>query len=62
MDDNQIHDRIEKLVAEEHALWARESSGTADEDDRQRLDSLSPADRDQRAHGPRQARAGAFVG
>jgi hypothetical protein len=40
MDDNQIHDRIEKLVAEEHALWGRESSGTADEDDRQRLDSL----------------------
>jgi len=40
MDDNQIHDRIEKLVAEEHALWGRESSGAANEEDRRRLDSL----------------------
>jgi hypothetical protein len=40
MDDNQIHDRIEKLVAEEHALWGREASGAADDDDRRRLDSL----------------------
>jgi hypothetical protein len=40
MDDNQIHNRIETLVAEEHALWSRESSGTADDEDRQRLESL----------------------
>ena len=27
MDDNQIHGHIEQLVAEEHQLWNRESSG-----------------------------------
>jgi hypothetical protein len=40
MDDNQIHGRIEKLVAEEHQLWSRESSGQANDDDRDRLDAL----------------------
>jgi hypothetical protein len=40
MDDNQIHNRIEKLVAEEHALWSRESSGNAGDEDRERLESL----------------------
>ncbi len=40
MDDNQIHGRIEQLVAEEHQLWSRESSGHATEDDRARLDAL----------------------
>ncbi len=40
MDDNQIHGRIEQLVAEEHQLWGRESSGHASDDDRQRLEAL----------------------
>jgi hypothetical protein len=40
MDDNQIHGRIEKLVAEEHQLWGRESSGQASDDDRERLQDL----------------------
>lgn len=37
MDDPQIHGTIEQLVAEEHALWQRESAGNATEADRQRL-------------------------
>jgi Protein of unknown function (DUF2630) len=40
MDDPQIHGTIEKLVAEEHELWERESAGNAGEADRQRLDEL----------------------
>ncbi len=40
MDDPQIHENIERLVAEEHELWQRESAGTADEDDRRRLQQL----------------------
>jgi Protein of unknown function (DUF2630) len=40
MNDDQIHGRIETLVAEEHQLWNRESSGQASEQDRQRLESL----------------------
>jgi hypothetical protein len=40
MDDQQIHGTIEELVAEEHALWQRESAGTANEDDRRRLGEL----------------------
>jgi hypothetical protein len=40
MDDDRIHDRIEKLVAEEHQLWNRESSGQATDDDRRRLESV----------------------
>jgi hypothetical protein len=37
MDDPQIHGTIEKLVAEEHELWQRESTGVANETDRERL-------------------------
>ena len=37
MDDPQIHGTIEKLVAEEHELWQRESTGAANETDRERL-------------------------
>ena len=37
MDDPQIHGTIENLVAEEHELWQRESTGKASEDDRRRL-------------------------
>jgi Protein of unknown function (DUF2630) len=40
MDDPQIHGTIEQLVAEEHELWDRESTGVATEDDRQRLRHL----------------------
>lgn len=40
MNDQQIHDRIESLVAEEHELWNRESDGAASEGDRRRLEEL----------------------
>jgi Protein of unknown function (DUF2630) len=40
MDDPQIHGTIEQLVAEEHELWERESSGNASDGDRQRLQEL----------------------
>jgi Protein of unknown function (DUF2630) len=40
MNDPQIHDSIEQLVAEEHALWQRESAGEATEDDRRRLKAV----------------------
>jgi Protein of unknown function (DUF2630) len=40
MDDPQIHGTIEKLVAEEHELWERESAGNASDADRQRLKQL----------------------
>jgi hypothetical protein len=40
MDDSRIHGSIERLVAEEHELWGRESAGTATEDDRRRLDEI----------------------
>ena len=40
MDDQQIHGRIESLVAEEHELWNREAEGAASEGDRRRLDEL----------------------
>jgi Protein of unknown function (DUF2630) len=40
MNDAQIHEAIERLVAEEHELWSREAAGGAGEDDRRRLDAL----------------------
>jgi hypothetical protein len=40
MDDSQIHNTIEQLVAEEHELWKRESSGNAGDSDRRRLEEL----------------------
>jgi Protein of unknown function (DUF2630) len=40
VDDPQIHTEIERLVAEEHELWDRESAGTAGESERQRLASV----------------------
>jgi hypothetical protein len=40
MDDNQIHTRIESLVAEEHELWEQEASGNAGEAERRRLEEL----------------------
>ena len=41
VDDPQIHGTIERLVEEEHALWQRESDGTANDGDRQRLEGSS---------------------
>ena len=38
--DEQIRNRIDELVAEEHKLWEAESRGEATEGDRQRLDDL----------------------
>jgi hypothetical protein len=43
MEDGQIHGSIEKMVAEEHELWDRESAGTATDDDRRRLDAVKVA-------------------
>jgi hypothetical protein len=40
MDEAGIHDRIEKLVAEEHELWAQESNGSAGDAERRRLEEL----------------------
>ena len=40
MDDPQIHGTFEKLVAEVHELWQRESAGTASDADRKRLHDL----------------------
>jgi hypothetical protein len=40
MDDRQIHENIEQLVAEEHELWERESAGNATQAERQRLQAV----------------------
>jgi hypothetical protein len=40
VDDPQIHGAIDKMVAEEHELWERESAGNATDADRQRLESV----------------------
>ena len=40
MDDEQIRERIEKLVSEEHELWGRESDGVATDGARGRLESV----------------------
>jgi hypothetical protein len=40
VNDDQIHDRIEQLVSEEHALWQREAEGATSTEERHRLDSL----------------------
>ncbi|MGH3063596.1 MAG: DUF2630 family protein [Gaiellaceae bacterium] len=40
MDDSQIHGTIDRLVAEEHALWEREAVGDANDNDRKRLREL----------------------
>jgi Protein of unknown function (DUF2630) len=40
MDDAQIHASIERLVAEEHELWAAEGAGQAGETERKRLQEL----------------------
>jgi hypothetical protein len=38
--DNEIHNHIEELVAEEHRLWDDEASGGASESDRRRLEQI----------------------
>jgi hypothetical protein len=40
MDDQQIHDQIEKLVAEEQELYERGAGGGLGQDDHNRLESL----------------------
>lgn len=40
MADDEIHGTIEKLVAEEHELWEKESTGTATDADRRRLEAV----------------------
>jgi hypothetical protein len=40
MDDEQVRQRIEALVAEEHRLWDAEAAGGGSEDDRRRLEEL----------------------
>jgi Protein of unknown function (DUF2630) len=40
MDDNEIHESIEQLVAEEHELWDREASGGSSDADRRRLEEV----------------------
>jgi uncharacterized protein DUF2630 len=38
--DEQIRQRIEQLVGEEHQLWDAEAKGEASDDERRRLDEL----------------------
>ena len=38
--DEQIRNRIEELVGEEHKLWETESRGEASDGERRRLDEL----------------------
>ena len=40
MSDDQIHERIEELVSEEHELWEREGRGEGSDDDRSRLKTI----------------------
>ena len=43
MEDTQIHQRIEQLVAEEHELWQREAGGDAGADEQRRLAEVGVA-------------------
>jgi len=40
MSDEQVHERIEQLVAEEHQLYERGEEGGLSETERQRLESV----------------------
>jgi hypothetical protein len=40
MDDAQIHDSIEALVAEEHRLWDAQAGGSVTDADRRRLQEV----------------------
>ncbi len=41
MNDAEIHGTIERLVAEEHELWERESAGNSTDSDTRRLQQLT---------------------
>lgn len=41
MEDGEVRDRIEALVAEEQGIWVKEAAGDADDHDRRRLDSIA---------------------
>ena len=41
MEDDRIHDQIERLVAEEHELWHRDGAGSATDADRSRWSRCS---------------------
>ena len=43
MSDEDVHTRIEQLVAEEHQLWARAEAGAAEPDDKERLAAIKVA-------------------
>lgn len=40
MNDDEVHERIEQLVCEEHELWQREAEGATTIEERRRLESL----------------------
>ncbi len=40
MEDPHIHGAIDRMVAEEHELWQRESAGEATDADRRRLEEI----------------------
>jgi Protein of unknown function (DUF2630) len=40
VEDQQIHGAIDRMVAEEHDLWERESAGRATDEDRARLEAV----------------------
>jgi hypothetical protein len=40
MEDEGIHNRIERLVAEEHDLWERGAEGGLSDSDHRRLESI----------------------
>lgn len=40
MNDDEVHERIEQLVSEEHELWQREAEGATTIEERRRLESL----------------------
>ena len=43
MDNDRIHDPIERLVSEEHAVWQREGDGSATTEERRQLESVKVA-------------------
>lgn len=40
MEDTQVHDRIEKLVAQEQELWEREGRGETTDEERRQLEAI----------------------
>lgn len=43
MNEQQIHEHIERLVQEEHALWEREAAGHGEAGDERRAEELKVA-------------------